>query len=230
MEDILCNNIKVLRFVNTPVPSVTYLLVNENKKRCIVIDPGSKEQNDIRDYMQKNELTLDYILLTHEHFDHCWGVNYLKKYFPQARIVATRLCAEWVLKPWNYFNKLYYNSDEYYQIKHVDLLVEDVGGRINWEDTLVMFIPTPGHTDKGVCITIGGKLFTGDTLLYKTRPYIKKRYGGSLVDLRSSINMIYSMFSPHTKIYPGHGFPFLLEETKSFYIDFFSQRSNEGYQ
>ena len=44
MEDILCNNIKVLRFDNVPVPSNTYLLVNETSKKCIVIDPGSKEQ------------------------------------------------------------------------------------------------------------------------------------------------------------------------------------------
>ena len=212
MEDILCNNIRIFRFVNTPVPSVTYLLTDETSRRCIVIDPGSKEEHEVRDYIQKNRLTLNYILLTHEHFDHCWGVNYLKGYFPSAQLVATRKCAEWVMKPWNYFNQMYYNSDEYYQIKLVDILVEDIDERLEWGDTLVKFIPTPGHTDKGICIEIGGGLFTGDTILLNTKPFLKK-----------SISLIYKSFSAETKVYPGHGNPFLLGDAKEYYLNYFKE-------
>lgn len=221
MGDILCNNIKVQRFENTPVPSNTYLLVNEVDNNCIVIDPGTREQTEVRDFIKTHGLVLDYIILTHEHFDHCWGVNYLLEAFP-AKVVATRLCAEWVQTPMNYFNQLYYNSDEMYQIKQVDVVVEDVGWKLMWGDVPIVFISTPGHTNKGMCIEIGGCLFTGDTILYQTKPFLKKRYGASKSDLKNSIANVYQSFSGDTKVFPGHGEPFLLKETEEFYNNYFN--------
>lgn len=218
MEDILCNRIQVKRFVNTPVPSNTYLLIDG--EHCLVIDPGSKEQADVRDYIQTHGLTLDYIILTHEHFDHCWGVNYLLESFP-AKTVATKLCAEWVQTPMNYFNQLYYNSDKMYYIRQIDLLVDDVNGKMIWHNVPISFIKTPGHTDKGMCIEIGNCLFTGDTLLYKTKPFLKKRYGASKSDLKKSVCCIFQSFSGDTKVFPGHGDSFFLKDTLSFYIDYF---------
>ena len=220
MEDILCNNIKVLSFVNAPVPSNTYLLVKED--RCVVIDPGTREQADVRDYIQANGLALDYIILTHEHFDHCWGVNYLLEFFPACKVVATRRCAEWVEKPWNYFNQLYYNSDEAYQIGKVELIAEDLGWKLLWGDVPLVFIDTPGHTDKGMCIDLGGSLFTGDTLLNQIKPLLKKRFGASREKLRRSINKIYRSYSGDTYIYPGHGEPFALKDAEDFYNQYFN--------
>ena len=224
MEDILCNNIKVLRFDNEPVPSNTYLLENEARWDCVVIDPGTKVQTNVCDYIQSQDLSLDYIILTHEHFDHCWGVNYLLDAFP-TKVVATKLCAEWVQTPMNYFNQLYFNSDEMYQIKQVDVIVEDAGGKIIWDDIPIVFIYTPGHSNKGMCIEIGGCLFTGDTLLYRTRPFVKKRYGASKQDLKESIEKLYRNYPGETKVFPGHGDPFLLKETKDFYDDFFKNEN-----
>lgn len=223
MEDILCNNIKVLQFDNVPVPSNTYLFVNGASKKCIVIDPGTKEQANVRNYIQKQGLTLDYIILTHEHFDHCWGVNYLLESFP-TKVVATRLCSEWVKTPMNYFNQLYYNSDEMYQIKQVDVIVEDIGWELTWDDVPIVFVSTPGHTNKGMCIEIGGCLFTGDTILYQTKPFLKKRYGASKSELKESIDKIYNSYPSDIKVFPGHGEPFLLKDTQEFYNQYFNDK------
>lgn len=220
MEDILCNKIRVRRFVNKPVPSNCYLLVDE--KHCIVIDPGSKEQTDVRDFIMEHGIKLDYIILTHEHFDHCWGVNYLLEYFPSAQLVSTRRCAEWVEMPWNYFNQLYYNSEEMYQIGHVDIYVEDIDWKMLWGDVPVAFISTPGHSDKGMCIEIGGCLFTGDTILYRTKPLLKKKYGASKDELKQSIGQIYHSYTGDTRVYPGHGDPFVLKDTEDFYNQYFN--------
>ena len=216
----------MLSFVNAPVPSNTFLLVREDG-HCIVIDPGTKEQADVRDYLQAHGLRLDYIILTHEHFDHCWGVNYLLDYFPSAKVVATQKCKEWVQTPMNYFNQLYYNSDEMYQIKKVDVIVDEVGWKMMWDEIPIVFVNTPGHTSKGMCIEIGGCLFTGDTVLYRTKPFIKKRYGGSLPVLKQSIDTIYHSYSGDTKVFPGHGDPFLLKETKEFYYKYFNDKKDE---
>ena len=221
MEDILCNRIQVKRFVNTPVPSNTYLLIDG--EHSLAIDPGSKEQADVRDFIQANDLTLDYIILTHEHFDHCWGVNFLLETFsPQT--VATQLCAEWVEKPYNYFNQMYYNSDEMYQIAHVDIHVEDIGCKMMWGETPIKFIKTPGHSNNSLCVDIGGCLFTGDTILYRTKPFLKKRYGSSKEELKKSIDLIYQTYPKDTRIYPGHGEFFLLGENKDFYDNYFSEK------
>lgn len=209
-----------MRFVNTPVPSNAYLLVYG--ERCVVIDPGTREQTDVRNYIQLHGLTLDYIILTHEHFDHYWGVNYLLEYFPAARLVTTRRCAEWVQTPFNYFNQLYFNSDAMYQIEKVDIIVEDIEWKMMWGDTQLVYISTPGHSDKGMCIDIEGSLFTGDTVLYRTKPLLKKRYGASKEDLKQSIDKLYNAYSGDTKVYPGHGEPFLLKEVKGFYNQYFN--------
>ncbi len=212
-----------MRFDNVPVPSNTYLLVNKEDKRCIVIDPGTKEQANVRDYIQSNGFTLDYIILTHEHFDHCWGVNYLLESFP-AKVISTRLCAIWVQTPMNYFNQLYYNSDEKYHIKQVDVIVEDINRELVWGEVPMVFINTPGHTNKGMCIDIGDCLFTGDTILYRTKPFLKTRYGASKSDLKKSIEDIYHTYSGDTKVFPGHGKPFLLKDTEEFYHQYFNDK------
>lgn len=212
----------MLSFVNTPVPSNTYLLIDG--QHCVVIDPGSKEQADVACYIREHGLMLDYIILSHEHFDHCWGVNYLLEANAQAKVVATRLCAEWVQTPFNYFNQMYYNSDEMYQIAHVDILVEDIGCRMTWGGTPIVYVKTPGHTDKGMCVEIGGCLFTGDTVLYRTKPFLKKRYGASKEELRQSIAHLYQTYPGETRVFPGHGEPFMLKDTKEFYKQYFNDK------
>lgn len=220
MEDILCNNIKVLSYVNTPVPSNTYLLVREDR-RCLVIDPGTKEQADVRDYIQSYGLTLNYIVLTHEHFDHCWGVNYLLGYFPSTKVVTTKLCSEWVQTPMNYFNKLYFDSDEMYSIEHVDICAEDVGWKLKWGSIDIDLIEAKGHTNRGLCVNIGNALFSGDTMIYNTKPFIKKKYGGSVEELKETIDKIYQLYAGETVVYPGHGESFRLKEMKTFYEKYF---------
>lgn len=222
MADILCNNLEVVRFINNPVPSNAFLVVCKEQKRCLVIDPGSKDQKDIRDYICENGYSLDYIVLTHEHFDHCWGVNFLLEAF-DAKVVATQLCSEWVKTPMNYFNKLYFNSEEMYSVNRVDLFVEDIKMKLNWCNQDILFVESKGHTNKGICISIGNSIFSGDTMVYNTKPFLKKKYGASVEDLKNTIGNIYASFDNSTIVYTGHGESFILDEMKQFYIDYFAK-------
>lgn len=220
MEDILCNNVKVVQFTNSPVPSNGYLLINGAGKNCIAIDPGSKEQRDMRDFIISHGLSLDYIILTHEHFDHCWGVNSLFEVFP-TKVVATRLCAEWVGTPMNYFNKLYFDSDEMYSIAQVDIIAEEIDWKLKWCGLDINLIDAKGHTNRGMCIGVGNALFSGDTLIYKTKPFLKKKYGASAEDLKKTIDRIYSTLDADSIVYPGHGETFQLADMKEFYEEYF---------
>lgn len=221
MEVIHCNNFDIVRFVNYPVSSNAYVIVDRTRLSCIVIDPGSKNPCEIDNYIKQNRLLLDYIILTHEHFDHCWGVNKLLEN-RDTKLISTQLCSEWIKIPLNYFNKLYYDSNEFYSIDHVDIIVENIGMHLQWNETLIEFIEAKGHTDKSICILINGIVFTGDTIIKDTKPVLKKKYGASMEDLKKTISHIYSTLPPQTLVLSGHGMPFRLYEMREFYQEYFS--------
>ena len=212
--------IEVKRFVNSPVPSNTYLVSIENTRSCIVIDPGSKNELELMAYINEKGLKVDYILLTHEHFDHCWGVNELIEK-TEAKVVCTQNCKDKVIQPSNYFNKFYFNSEEKYAVNRVDIVVEDLEYALNWNGTNIRFVETKGHSPGGMCISIENSLFTGDTLLLNTKPVLMKRLGSSKEDYLASLSKIFSTFSESTRVYPGHGESFILEEMKTFCEGYF---------
>lgn len=213
------NKVELKRFINSPVPSNTYLL-SKSTSSCIIIDPGTKDETDILAYVHEKNLRIDYIILTHEHFDHCWGVNHLIE-SSGAKVVCTRKCAEVVGKPSNYFNKFYFNSEETYSVDRVDIMVEDIGYKMEWEGVELSFIKTKGHSPNSMCISVEGVLFTGDTLLLNTKPVLMKRMGSSKEDLKISIETIFHKFEPETIVYPGHGDSFRLCDAKAYYECFF---------
>ena len=222
MEGILYNNLQIFTFVNKPVSSNTYLIVDRNTNNCIVIDPGSKEDNSIRDYINLNKYNLEYIILTHEHFDHYWGVNYLRMHF-NPLIIANDLCAEWIKTPRNYFNKYYYNSEDMYMVDRVDITIGANDLLLSWGEYLINIFNTKGHSNKSICVLVNELLFTGDTMIYNTLPVLKKRYGASIDQLFKSISFIYKSCDVNTLVFPGHGKPFFLHEMIQFYQNYFKE-------
>ena len=214
--------LEIKRFINSPVPSNTYLIKVEGTSSCIVIDPGSKEAPELMAYIIEKGLTVNYIILTHEHFDHCWGVNKLLEK-TEAKVVCMQNCKDKVIQPSNYFNKFYFNSEEEYSVNRVDIVAEDLEYALNWNGTNIRFIETKGHSPGGMCISIENSLFTGDTLLLNTKPVLLKRLGSSKVDYKESVMRIFSSFRDTTKIYPGHGEIFLLKEALPYYNFFFGK-------
>lgn len=57
-----------------------FILINEDNKNCIVVDPGSAPE--VTRYLRENNLSLLGILLTHHHNDHIGGVKDLVASFP----------------------------------------------------------------------------------------------------------------------------------------------------
>jgi glyoxylase-like metal-dependent hydrolase (beta-lactamase superfamily II) len=131
-------------------------------------------------------------------------VNYLLESFT-AKVVATRLCAEWIGIPMNYFNKLYFDSDEMYSIKTVDLIAEEIDWTISWQGIDMHLIDAKGHTNRSMCLSVANALFSGDTMIYNTKPFLKKKYGASLDDLAKTLKKIYTNFDDKTRVFPGHG-------------------------
>lgn len=63
-----------------------WMLINENNKQVIVVDPGQAEP--VIEYLQANDLDLTAIWITHHHRDHTGGVAELQQSYPMTHVVA----------------------------------------------------------------------------------------------------------------------------------------------
>ena len=203
--------LKIERFVNELMTSNCYIVADEASKHCICIDPASEKSLREIEYIESNRLSLDYIILTHEHTDHNWGVNSLREHFPYCKLVCSEPCNKYVKKTNRAYFLFYYDDPDYrYEIAPADILISNHEETITWIGHEIKFILTPGHSYGSMCIEVDGMLFTGDTIMpYK--PYFNGRDSNQEV-WELSIKSIKETYSSEIIIYPGHGENLSLEE------------------
>ena len=196
--------LKVERFVNELMTSNCYVVYDEDTKRCLVIDPGSEKSLREIAFIEEHHLQLNYVIITHEHTDHNWGVNALREKFPSSKMICSEVCNKNVKRTNRTYFLFYYDDPDYrYEIAPADIIVSKRKEIIQWGDTDIQFVLTPGHSKGGMCISIENMLFTGDTIMpYK--PYFNGR-DSSEDDWNESVSKIISSYPPKTVIYPGHG-------------------------
>ena len=119
-----------------PIGTNCYLL--EEDKKIAVIDPGD-EADRVLAALKELDGTVEYILLTHGHYDHTTAVPQLHKALPQAGIYIHRADADGA------GNTLF-------------PLAGQVGA------LTIEVLHTPGHSPGSVTLKAGDVLFTGDTL------------------------------------------------------------------
>ena len=196
--------LKVGSFVNQLMTSNCYVVDEEETHRCIIIDPGSEKSEREIDYVVTNGLSLDYIILTHEHTDHNWGVNALKERFPEARLVCSELCNIYAKKAIRAYFLYYYDDPDYrYELLPADIIVSDEDEVLPWCGHKLRFFHTPGHSRGSMCIKIDDMLFSGDTLM-PFKPYFNGRDSNE-DDWHHSMLRLEKALPPSTMIYPGHG-------------------------
>lgn len=202
--------IRIERFINDLMTSLCYIVWDDVTKNAIVIDPASEYSLREIEFIEENCLSLDYIILTHEHTDHTWGVNaLLDKY--DSKVICSEKCKENLPDAGNMYFRLYYERENYtYAVRRVDFTSESLNGVLEWNGLLIKFILTPGHSMGSMCIDIDGKLFTGDTIM-QYKAYVNKR-SGNFKFYKQSIQNVVDTYSQETYIYPGHGNTFLLKD------------------
>ena len=208
---------KIHRFINTPVPSNTYIIEDESSKECVVIDPGTNGSEEIINFISNGQFIPIYILLTHGDFDHVWGVNALKIAFPELQIVASKETARLTAVPQSYFSALYFGKPEPYSIETIDCIIDEHDNQLIWQDNEIHFIQVPGHTSCSNIILFNDLMFSGDTILKDTKPFIQKRHGGDKNTFKKSVKMILDGFQDETEVYPGHGESFRFGEVRDYY-------------
>ena len=132
--------LKVVRIINQPVTSNCFLLYDrEVNNDCLVVDPGSEYPDELEQLLKDLNLYPKYILLTHEHFDHIWGCNYLVEKY-HSKIICSVLCSE-AIQDAKRNHSLFYNQKAF-QVPAADICIEDIGFNWNWNDTLLKDLRT----------------------------------------------------------------------------------------
>ena len=194
---------------NKPIDSNCYVIYQDGNAGCIVVDPGTEECSELFQFFEIHSLIPEYIILTHEHFDHLWGVNKLKDFF-SIKTICSVTCAEKIVDRKKNMS-VFYNQVGF-QSYPSDILIENTNCTFIWNTNKFEFVITEGHTDGSICIILEDKLFTGDTII-KNHKTVVKFPGGNKEKLDNSLKIIFSKFDGlKIHVYPGHGDCFYLDE------------------
>ena len=165
--------------------SNSYLVADEPGGHGVIVDGGA-DPEPLLAAVEKNELTIPYLLLTHHHHDHV-SENHVFKERLGVEILAHPLEAE--------------------LIDDVDRVLEPdeelrVGG-LTIESLL-----TPGHTAGMLNFVVNGSdVFTGDTLFKASVGGVRAPGSTSFADLKHSIMDVLMKLPHETRVHPGHTDP-----------------------
>ena len=182
---------EINKFTLGPVMTNTYL-VHEDGKGFIVDCPYPSRALD--KFIEDNKIKIEFIILTHTHFDHVTGLKYYKDKF-KVDVYASEDAKELAENP--NFNLGHHISNLEVPI---DYYLKD--GEV-FSKYKIKAIKTPGHTKDSMSFVLGNDIFTGDTL-FRLSVGRTDFPGGSFEEIKSSILNKLGEFDRSAKIYPGH--------------------------
>lgn len=184
------------RFVLGELATNSYIIADEDTKNAVLFD-APDNANKILDYLQKKELILKKIFLTHAHFDHILALKEIKE-ATGAKILLHK-DEEKYLKD-NSLNL----SPKPLDLPEADQLLDD-NEVISLDQLTIRVIHTPGHTEGSVCYLVNDVLISGDTLFLGSIGRADFPLG-NFEDEISSIKEKLMLLDDEAKVYPGHGF------------------------
>lgn len=200
--------IEVKRLINYPISSNCFVVFDKAKGfHCIIIDPGSEIQSKLFEYLDSNNLVPEFIILTHEHFDHCWGVNGLREKYNDIKLVCSAECSNTIQDRKKNYSVFYEQPG--FEVNAADIVIDD-NCSFKLNDLDVNFTLAKGHSASGLIIIIQNYVFTGDELI-KDLKTVTKLKTGSKEKLLDSINFLRKLKGRGLIVCPGHGETFELD-------------------
>lgn len=194
---------------NVPINSNCFVLYDKAVgNNCIIVDPGSELCGELFHFLRNETLEPEYIILTHEHFDHCWGVNTIRNRYPKVRLICTRLCSNAIQdKKKNYS---VYNQQPGFIIDAADIIIDEINWQIPWNNRQIIFFSAQGHSAAGIIFFVEKYVFTGDSLI-KDIKTVTKLKTASPDKLKETLSLLEEKKGSGLIVCPGHGVIFPLD-------------------
>lgn len=180
-----------------PLESNCFIIADEASKESMVIDPGD-EPDRIIEIINKEGLSVEYIVCTHAHFDHVGAVHDIKE-VTGADIVIHKDDLEIYNGAKDQAAFWGYNLEP---LPEPDIFIED-GDEIEIGKLKFEVLHTPGHSPGSICVYGEEIIITGDTL-FAGAVGRTDFYGGDMNKLKDSFERLMSL-PPSTVVLAGHG-------------------------
>src|SRR5947209_4321653 len=181
----------VERSMNDDFLSNTYVVADEPDGHAVMIDAGGPVE-PLLQFIDRGQLTLTHVLLTHHHHDHISQLDAVLARHPGVPVLIHELERE-----------------------HVPQATATMQPDVTIESGALQITPlhTPGHTGGMLSLLVDGTdVFTGDTLFKGSVGGVRAPGSTSYADLKSSIMDTLLTLPPQTRIHPGHTDPTTVAE------------------
>jgi len=192
----------VHQIVNDFHTSNTFI-VELSVSKVLLIDVGNFSQ--IEAWLKTNKKEVEAVILTHEHSDHCHGVNALYKVAP-FDLYCSSACLKNIANSRQNFS-LYIEDLEEFEIRLPDANIIKDMEVVDVLGNLFTCIETPGHSPGSICVLNDDNLFTGDTILNGIKTPLNLPHSDRL-DYSKSIKKLKNIIKKEMTIFPGHDNPF----------------------
>lgn len=183
-----------------PIGTNCYILEDDTTGKAAVIDPGD-EAGRILKVLEEDKAEVEYILLTHGHYDHTTGVPELHRALPEAKIYIHEADANGA------GSQLFPLAG---QVE--DLLLYDEGDKLTLGSLTIEVLHTPGHSKGSVVLKVGDVLFCGDTLFAGSCGRTDLP-GGSYEEIMASLKRLGELEGDY-HVCPGHDVTSTLERER----------------
>ena len=195
-------------------------------EEALIVD--SNEDDELLSLFEENHIKKTYILLTHEHYDHTFGVCWLQERF-DTTLICNRYCAERVAEARRNIPKLvsfvlanrdkvdgenrYQEFKKYYKPFTLQAdVIFDAPCEFELLGMKIKATQTPGHSPGSWCLVVEDSLvITGDSLIQNT-PVLERFKESSPDDYRNVTLPYLKRLDENLYVLPGHGDPFVLKD------------------
>lgn len=184
-----------------------YLLQEDDE--ILMIDSVRNAEAEV--YLENIRPKKIWIILTHEHIDHIYGVNFYKERY-SCEVICSERCATGIKnssKNLAKYKEVIFGENEANDIEFDYFCTADTIFQReytwNWKQHQLELIEMPGHSPGSICIVMDQQvMFSGDTVL-KDFETVTRLPGSSKRLFREETIPRLKEFYQDLVVYPGHG-------------------------
>ena len=191
-----------------------YVMIAQNSlgnNVAAVVDP-SVDTFRITRLLEEKKAKLEFIVLTHGHFDHIASLDSLRDATGAPAFIHSE-DAEMLCDGNKNAYAFFFGEDKHW--RDAEGLLSD-GELLTLGNETLKVISTPGHSKGSICLLGDGFLITGDTLFADNIGRCDL-HGGNMMQMYASLSLLSELDGGLT-IYPGHGETNKLENALSRFV------------